>query len=159
MAQVATIEQPLIQVVTMGERGQRGIAGPPGSAAQPQISAENTDSVAVFRGQPLHMQPNGSVVRGNAVTSGRVVGFVSDPVIPPTTFGLVQTDGQLDATLAEWQVVTGSAGGLSPGARYFLSTTPGMLTLTPDLMNIVAFVGRAASPTTMIIDIDPPVFP
>jgi hypothetical protein len=159
MGSVSTIEQPLIQVVTMGERGQRGVAGPPGSSAQPQISAQNSDAAPLVHGQPLYMKNDGTVGLADAATAGRVIGFCAEDTIPSAVFGLVQTDGSLDCTLAEWQVVIGSPGGLSPGTRYFLGLAPGTITATPDINAIVAFVGRAASATRLVVDIDPPIFP
>jgi hypothetical protein len=57
--------------------------------------------------------------------------------------------GPLDLTAAQWDLITGQIGGLTPGQQYYLSPTPGRIQLTPALVRTV--VGRAMSPTTFFI--------
>ena len=61
-------------------------------------------------------------------------------------------------TLSDWTNVIGVAA-LTAGVRYFLSaTTPGRLvTAQVGGGNFHVFVGRALSPTTLDVDIDPPI--
>ena len=61
--------------------------------------------------------------------------------------------GELEGTLAEWDAATGETGGLTPGARYFLSTTvAGRITSTLPTSGYRTIVGRAITATKMAVD-------
>jgi len=62
--------------------------------------------------------------------------------------------GPLTLTTAEWDLITGEAGGLENGAPYYLSeATSGKLTKTLPGSGFAAPVGTAASTITMMINI------
>lgn len=58
-------------------------------------------------------------------------------------------------TLADWSAVAGTAQ-LAPGQPYFLSQGGGLTVNAPASL-CVALVGRAVSPTTLLIDPQPPI--
>jgi len=67
------------------------------------------------------------------------------------------TSGQPGTVYFE-QIITGLSG-LTPGAKYYLSTTPGAITTTPPSGsgNVVQYIGRALSETTLQFQPGPPV--
>lgn len=75
-------------------------------------------------------------------------------------FGLIQIADVLKLTTAEWDAVTGDSGGLTAGARYFLSAaTTGKMSVTPPSTDgqYIVRVGWALSTTEFQIDIEPSV--
>lgn len=109
------------------------------------------------RGCPVAQLIDGTVVKADAVTNPKVMGFVFDEFIEGGAFGLIQTGGLLDAAVGDWETATNVLNGLVASKTYFLSTTPGEITTTPDTNYTVAAVGRALSTTRFFIDIEPPV--
>jgi len=74
--------------------------------------------------------------------------------------GLVQFEGVLTLTTAQWDVITSGSGGLTRGVPYYLSSgfREGQLTTTPPSAGgtFVVQVGVALSPTDMLIQICAP---
>lgn len=100
-----------VDVVLLANGG--GVSGTIGTPVY--ISAANTFQLA----------------RANALGTTEVFGLIRDSAIAAAATGTIQTDGLLTATTAEWDVITGQTGGLTPGAIYFLSgATAGKLTTT-----------------------------
>lgn len=98
--------------------------------------------------------------RANAAAAAEIAGLVRDASIGTGAAGIVQTDGILNATTAQWDAVTGGTGGLTPGAVYFLSaSTAGRITTTAPTATgeYVARVGRAFSSTALDISIEVPI--
>lgn len=123
-----------VDVITLTNGG--GTSGSIGSAVY--ISAANTFQLA----------------RANALGTVEVCGLIRDSAIAAAAIGTIQTDGGLTATTAEWDVVTGQTGGLTPGSIYFLSsTTAGKLTTTAPTSSgqFVLRVGQAISSTSLEI--------
>lgn len=92
----------------------------------------------------------------NDDSTSLVAGLVQDTTIASGSTGRIATDGwELEATTGEWDALTGDAGGLVAGARYFLSSiSAGRLTTTPPddtAGEFVAPVGRALNTTKMLI--------
>jgi hypothetical protein len=94
-------------------------------------------------------------------TSG-VMGLMSGPSTGPGAACPDLVDGGLfEMTTAQWDaVVVGEAGGLTPGAFYYLNTAAGLpITTTPPapvLTNTFAGIGIAISPTIMRLRIGLP---
>lgn len=159
-----TVEKRDIYVVTLGEVGPPGPVGPqgpqgiPGISAVPTTSFQNASGVQLRRGCPVAQQPDGTVVRADAINNPRVMGFVVDETIGVGAFGLVQTGGLMDAAEGDWNTATNMTGGLVVGKSYYLSTNPGEITTTPNTNNVVALLGRAVTNLRFYIDIEPPVF-
>lgn len=94
--------------------------------------------------------------RGNSDTLAKPIGLAREAIASGAS-GLVQTNGVLTLTTAQWDVVSGTTGGLTVGAQYFLSAaTPGLLTATAPTGagNYVLPVIEALSPTEAYIIVD-----
>jgi hypothetical protein len=94
--------------------------------------------------------------QGNAIATARVLGLLVEDIADEFS-GSLLTDGRLVATTTEWDAVTDQVGGLTPGAKYYLSAaTAGKLStsLPADVEgNVVAPVGLAKSTTVMEVSI------
>lgn len=160
-AGAVSIETPAITVVAVGQigpRGADGVQGEPGSGTAQVISALNSTGVAINRGTPVSLEPDGTIVKAQAGTNSRVAGLVADAVISNNTYGVVQIAGSLLANQAEWEDATVLSGPLLVGKTYFLSTIAGRMTTTPDTSSVVAVVGKAITDTSFMIDVEPPIF-
>lgn len=94
--------------------------------------------------------------KADAMTTAVVAGLVLDTTILAAGTGSILSDGRITATTAQWDAVTGQVGGLTAGARYFLSaTTAGQLTTTPPSADgqVIAPIGIAKSTTEFEITI------
>jgi len=94
--------------------------------------------------------------QADAAATKDVLGLVADTSIAASADGAIQSDGVLEASTAEWDAVTGEAGGLTPGDKYYLdAATAGMLTRTvpSNSGEFVAMVGVAISTTELEISI------
>lgn len=122
------------------------------------VSTNNTGAPLVI-GTPVYQSGTADEVGladADALATAKVIGLVADVSIADTASGNVQTDGRLSATTGQWDVVTGQVGGLTPGAKYYLSAgTPGQMTVTPPSAdgNVIAPLGTAKSPTEFEITI------
>jgi len=102
---------------------------------------------------PVYVSGDGRVdlsdASSPATTNGTVGLAIQDAMASGTGFYIA--DGQLN--LPDWTDATGSAS-LIPGATYYLSTTPGLLTVTPpsQVGELVLRVGTAT--TTSVLDIE-----
>ena len=109
---------------------------------------------AVVRGQPVYATAASKFDLADATgaLTQLVVGLAARDAAASTVL-VVQTEGKV--VRADWTAVAGAVG-LSPGARYFLSTTPGGITaIAPSgAGEYVRAVGKAISPTTLDIEID-----
>ena len=95
------------------------------------------------------------LAQANALATADVLGLVADVSIAAASAGGIITDGKITATTAQWDVVTGQVGGLTAGAKYYVSpTTAGGLTTTAPTADgeVVAPVGQALSTTEFEID-------
>jgi hypothetical protein len=126
------------------------------------VSKTNDNSGAITIGTPVYVKSNGNVDKAQANASGtvQVLGLVRDASISSSTSGVIQTDGVLSATTAQWDAVTGDSGGLTPGAAYYLSaSTAGQLTTNAPTTagQFVVRIGLALSSTELDISIAPPI--
>lgn len=111
---------------------------------------------------PVYISGSGafSLARANAGATEAAIGLVKDASVAAAANGAVQTDGLFTATTAEWDVVTGGSGGLSPGSLYFLSAaTAGRITTTAPTASgsYVRAIGRAISESALEISIQPSI--
>lgn len=97
--------------------------------------------------------------RANSSEASQVIGLLRDLTVAVNGTGTIQTDSVLVATTAQWDVVTGQTGGLTPRSNYFLSTVAGKLTATVPSSNgeYVIRIGRAINSTTLEISIQPSI--
>jgi len=135
-----------------------------------QVASTSTDTSAYMNtnGESYYLNVglpvstvNGQLKRGDA--GSEALSFIQGIVTvggSPTNNTTVQSDGVVNLTTTQWDAVTGQVGGLTPSARYYLGVQPGPeLTTTPTLSlgtHLVA-IGRAASPTEMVLRIQPPI--
>lgn len=124
------------------------------------LTVENNTGNALVIGTPVILSTTADEVepaQANALATARVAGLVADESIADGEQGAVITDGRLSATTTQWDAVTGQTGGLTPGAKYYLSAaTAGGLTTTPPNADgqVIAPVGVAKSATEMSITIE-----
>jgi hypothetical protein len=149
----SVLETKDIVVVTIGESGPAGPAGPGGGSSTETFSGQSGEVIDLPIGTPVALVSS-LLVRatsaGPTVPSGKVFALVSDTVLPAGGFGNVIAAGTLVATIAQWNAVTGLTGGLVPGATYYVSATPGILTTTPNLGGVaLSIVGFAVSTTSL----------
>jgi len=120
--------------------------------------AINSNAGAITAGQPVYASTSGHVDMANATTlaSSLVIGFVADSSIATGATGNITVFGTF--TSANWTAVTGAAT-LTTGAVYYLSETPGQLTLVAPSVagHYVAPVGIALSTTTMKLSTQQPI--
>lgn len=91
--------------------------------------------------------------RANAAGTSEVAGVVISASAEDEP-GFARYSGPVTLTEDEWDAVAGTTGGLTPGARYYLSAaTAGKLTATPPSTEgqFVSPVGVAMSSTTLLV--------
>ena len=123
------------------------------------ISETNGNAGTINIGEPVYVSDDDEVdlARANASGTKNVIGLVASTSIATTATGNILTDGILTASTGQWDAVTGQTGGLTAGARYFLSAaTAGRLSVTAPTTvgQYVAPVGVALSTVSMRLDID-----
>ena len=110
----------------------------------------NASTVVICR--PMYVKSDGQMDLADANGSGtrHCIGLVTASIATTAT-GEVQIDGIFEATAAQWDVVTGGSGGLTPGASYYVSATVGALTTTAPSTtgDTDCLVGVALSATKM----------
>lgn len=127
-----------------------------------QVSMNNGEASSITIGMPVYVSAANTVKKSQANASGTMdmLGLVRDTSIAASASGSVQTDGQLTATTAQWDAVTGGTGGLTAGTVYYVSpTTAGQLTATAPTTSgqFVVRVGKALSTTVLDISIMQPI--
>lgn len=111
-------------------------------------------SIAIGRAVYVSGDETVSLAVANSGTTKNVVGMVFDGSINAAASGLIATSGAVTATTAQWDAVTGQSGGLTPGAKYYLSNvTAGAITTTAPATGYVCPLGIATSDTTFILNI------
>ena len=133
------------QVLTTDGLGGVTFQDVPTSSAT-RICTQYTASGAIGDAQAVYISSDSTVALADAsaAATSEVIGF-ADGAIADTATGDICHDGVLDGFT-----------GLTPGARYFLSETPGEVTTTPPTTDeaSVVQVGYAKSATEMHIDIE-----
>lgn len=151
--------KPLVIVSGQVQQLQAGdTIDSPISGAQ-EITATNKEVGAIVIGAPAYVFGNNEVKKAKADASGTkdVIGLVKTTSIAADASGVIAVDGVLTATTGQWDAVTGGAGGLTAGTKYYLDpATAGMLTATPPSAagQYVCPIGKALSTTEMMIDIE-----
>jgi hypothetical protein len=124
------------------------------------ITATNGEASAIAIGRAVYIFGADTVKLANANAAGTksVVGLVFDTSINSAASGSIAVAGSVTATTGQWDSVTGQSGGLTSGAKYYLSNaTNGALTTTAPTTGYVAPVGVALSTTKMVLNIGPTV--
>lgn len=144
------------QVIATNGSGQLSFVSGSGSAVN-QFASTNKQGSTIAAGSvcAIHSSGVGAVLASatdNTLTGvGLAVGSATN--LAAMT---IQTSGAF--TLADWTAITGSST-LSARAKYFLSTTSGLLTTSPPSTpgNVVQFIGEAVNSTTLLIQPGNPI--
>jgi hypothetical protein len=116
----------------------------------------NKNSGALVIGTPVYLSGSGQVksAMANAAGTSFVIGLSKLETVASNAATVeVQLQGLLTATSAQWDAVTGGSGGLTDGARYFLSNTnAGRLTSTAPTTSgsFVVPIGWALGTTSLV---------
>ena len=118
----------------------------------------NGETASMTKGQPVYISAanTAKLAKADATGTKECLALVSDASITASSTGAFNTDGILTATTEQWDAVTGGSGGLTPGAKYYLSAeTAGMLTDTAPTGSgqYVVKVGNALSTTELKLQI------
>jgi len=128
----------------------------PGSSALTLPNLVNADIGTVFAGQAVTTAPSpGGMKRATATVNKPAIGLAKTNAAIGFT-GDVQTFG--DFTQNDWTAVIGTAQ-LTQGAKYFLSSLPGMLSEVPPTIpgQLMQHIGTAISPTTLTLVLSNPI--
>lgn len=124
--------------------------------------AVNGDSITLLPGMPVVAgSVSGQVKRGDATSAATstIFGLVVRGAAPTLAIR-IQPTSDVILTTQQWDAVTGGSGGLIPGGRYYLDTSPGMITTTPPAApgTSLTAIGRALSNTQLILNIQAYLF-
>lgn len=118
------------------------------------ITATNGEATSIAIGKAVYVSAGDTARLANANAAGtkNVVGLVFDTTINAAASGSVAVSGSLTATTTQWDAVTGQSGGLTPGAKYYLSnTTAGNMTTTAPSTGYICLIGIALSTTKFVL--------
>lgn len=127
------------------------------------VTLSNGGAVAMTAGQPVYVigADQVALAKADAAATARAIGLVeAGEYIAAGASGSIRTDGIIELTTVQWDALTGGAGGLSPGAIYYVSNSVagGLLAAPPVIVgHYVVKVGNAISTTRMEIEIEPPI--
>jgi len=113
---------------------------------------EMTANETVLVGQPVYVSGNNTINLADASdsTAARAIGLVLTGATANGTANVL-TEGSVNQ--ADWTSVIGSAA-LTPGATYFLGTTPGTMSTTPPTTDNHVVVTMGTALTTSKFDIE-----
>ena len=122
----------------------------------------NSNASTLPVGTPVYASSAGHVdnAKADAAATSVCIGLVAKPAgilgSGSSGKGKIRTTGMIRATTGQWDTITGGSGGLTVGARYYVSSaTAGKLTTTPGTLPMQ--VGKAISTTEMLLNIAIPV--
>lgn len=146
--------------VTVDTTG-RVVAGTTVSTTSVSDNFTNAEAGTIVIGRVIYAHTVTDQIKlanGNSAATSPAVGLVLATSIASSASGAVAFDGVMAATTVQWDVVTGQTGGLTPGAKYFLSNiTAGALTTTAPTTGYLVGIGRAMSTTRLRIAIEPTI--
>jgi len=129
---------------------------PPVTPTTESYSAEADAAIAIA--QPIYLKASGhaDLAQANAASTAGAIGFAITAAEPSFAVDYV-TEGKL--TLADWTTIAGTAA-LVAGATYYLDAAgPGRITSAAPTAagQYVVRLGRAASATTLDVEIEAPI--
>jgi hypothetical protein len=119
----------------------------------PGSTLVNEETGACILGTPVYSSSavGFKKANGNAVGTSDCLGLMFADTASGAQ-GIVATSGEVTGTTGQWDAVTGQTGGLTFNATYFLDiATAGKLTSTPPASGFLCPVGKAVSPTKMVV--------
>jgi len=138
-----------------------GIAGTAPVLAHPSTFGP-TAATALPAGTPVSIDAtSGEAVKAqaNAAATANCAGLCRFSAAAGDR-AVVQYGDVLELTTAQWDAVTGGSGGLTPNARYYVSSaTAGLITATPPVSEgtFVSPVGLALSATELLVTFAAPI--
>lgn len=135
----------------------RVTAGTSTASDQVVSSLTNGNAGAIVIGRAVYISGANTcdLANANNYNTSNVVGIVTSVSTAAGAAANVAVAGVVTATTAQWDAVTGQSGGLTTGAKYYLSnTTSGALTTTAPVTGILAPVGIAVSTTKLALRIE-----
>lgn len=134
----------------------RVTAGTVNATDQIITSMTNGNAGAVVVGRVVYTSGANTfdVANANNYTTSLAIGIVTNTSVASGAAGNIAVSGVVSATTGQWDAVTGQSGGLTTGARYYLSnTTSGALTTTAPSTGVLAPIGIALSTTKLVLNI------
>lgn len=96
-----------------------------------------------------------NLANANNYSTSLAVGIVTNTTVASAAAANIAVSGVVTATTTQWDVVTGQSGGLTTGAKYYISnTTAGALTTTAPTTGVLAPIGIALSSTKLALNIE-----
>ncbi|USV40966.1 hypothetical protein [Xanthomonas phage BUDD] len=135
----------------------RVTAGTSTASDQVVTSLTNGNAGAIVIGRAVYISGANTcdVANANNYGTASVIGIATSVTTASGAAVNVAVSGVVTATTAQWDVVTGQSGGLTTGAKYYLSnTTSGALTTTAPVTGILAPVGIAVSTTKLALRLE-----
>lgn len=152
------VQKPLVIISGQIQQIPSGDTLSAASSEVDVVSKLNANAGAIVKGTPVYVSSATQVDKAGAtsVSLKKVLGLVSDVSVAAAASALIQTDGILTATTAQWDAVAGTAGGLAFNTIYYLSATAGLITATPPSTGgqYVVKVGLGLSTTELEISTD-----
>jgi hypothetical protein len=125
------------------------------------FTARNGSGLIIRKCQPVCSTGVDTVTLADAssIATAYVLGLSIDVSIADGAEGDFQSDGSLFADVSDWDAVTGQVGGLTSGARYFLSLTAGRLTTAAPIGSGEVWVpiGIALDARSLVINLQTPI--
>lgn len=140
---VHVAEKP--RTVEVGTRGLQGIPGVDGTDANAIFQAESGEAISALR---VVWQAAGTLFKADSSTVGHatlIVGITTTATSGAGEQQTVRNDGPLSDASWNW----------APGPVY--CGLNGVLTQTPPDTGFICEVGRVKNPTTILVDIQPPI--
>lgn len=125
------IRKPLVIISGQVQQLPAGDTLDASSSEVDVVALTNGSGSAQVIGTPVYISAANEFqpARANAAASAKVFALIRDVSVAAAAQGVVQTDGILTATTAQWDAITGQTGGLTPGSEYYLdAATAGRLT-------------------------------
>ncbi len=145
-------DQIVAEVIAVQEAGQDQ-----GST----FTARNGAGCVIRKCQPVCSTGVDTVTLASAdnIATSYVLGLAIDASIADGAEGSFQSDGSLIADAVDWDAVTGQVGGLTSGARYFLSLVAGRLTTVAPTGSGEVWVpiGVALDARSLVINLQTPI--
>jgi len=135
----------------------RVTAGTVNATDQIVTSMTNGNAGAIAIGRVVYCSGANTfnLANANSFATALAIGIVTNTTVANGAAGNIAVSGVITATTTQWDAVTGQSGGLTTGAKYYLSnTTAGAMTTTAPTSGVLAPIGIALSPTKLVLNIE-----
>lgn len=132
-------------------------AGTTSPTDQVQVTLTNGNAGSIVIGRVVYVSgaDTCNLANANNISTSTVVGIATSITAASAAPVTVAVNGIITATTGQWDTITGQSGGLTPGAKYYLSnTTAGAMTTTAPSTGVLAPVGTALSTTKLAMNVE-----